>query len=229
MSSLYCSSGLETIHILYTSNHTPLSKEKWYKYTQYMPEKFMERIQKFRRWEDRQNSLTGRLLLKKGLSLLEYLPGNESIQLDSIKLTHLGKPYFSEQVTSYIKFNISHSGHYAVCALHSKQIGVDIEKIHPVSISDFHSILTSEEEIQIKKSIDPLRDFFSVWTRKEAVIKGKGTGLSKELSSVCVSKNPVKLDEESWYLYPIHIAPEYSGHIATEEKEPRIIMKQIFF
>lgn len=73
-----------------------------------------------------------------------------------------GKPYFPKH--RGIFFNISHSHGAAICAVHDHSIGVDIEKLRPApkrlagSMSD--------------------RDFFCLWTEKEASVKriGKGVG-----------------------------------------------------
>ncbi len=235
-----------TVNVFYTCNKIPFSKEQWDNYIQCMPDNFTKRILKFIRWEDRQNSLTGRLLLQYGLSYLNYqdtLPEPSKL-LDSIKLTSYGKPFFSlttqpEKQPVFKKkqsalrktacFNISHSGSYCICGIHTSEIGVDIEQIKPVELKDFYSILTGSEQKFINKSSDPFHGFYTIWTRKEAVIKALGTGFSTDLTSFCAAKNHTVLDGVLWYTYPIIIDSAYISHIALRKQNPKISVHQLFF
>ena len=66
-----------------------------------------------------------------------------------------GKPYFPG--CPNICFNLSHSHGAAVCALHDKPVGIDVEKLRPAP----------------RRLADGLEDeaFFRLWTAKEATIK----------------------------------------------------------
>ena len=69
-----------------------------------------------------------------------------------------GKPYFPG--CPNICFNLSHSHGAAVCALHDKPVGIDVEKLRPAP----------------RRLADGLADeaFFRLWTAKEATIKRQG-------------------------------------------------------
>lgn len=79
-----------------------------------------------------------------------------------------GKPFFPGHPE--ICFNLSHSHGAAVCALHNKPIGIDVEKLRPAP----------------KRLADGMGDeaFFRLWTAKEATVKrqGKGVAALRQLS-----------------------------------------------
>ena len=73
-----------------------------------------------------------------------------------------GKPFFPTRPD--ICFNLSHSHGAAVCAIYDRPIGVDIEKVRPAP----KRLAGTMED----------REFFRLWTQKEATVKqmGKGVG-----------------------------------------------------
>ena len=73
-----------------------------------------------------------------------------------------GKPFFPEYPG--ICFNLSHSRGAAVCALHDKPVGVDVEKLRPAP----------------RRLAQGMEDeaFFRLWTAKEATIKRQGQGVA---------------------------------------------------
>ncbi|MBF0202441.1 MAG: 4'-phosphopantetheinyl transferase superfamily protein [Desulfamplus sp.] len=246
----------DKINIFFTYNKEPFSNDKWNKYSKQISKSFLERVLKYRRWQDRQNALTGRLLLKTAITRLPDRDMYRALNIrDSIDIDSYGKPYFKQSLQDItiiskqgrslakkdhenfskiktppmINFNISHSGNYAVCALHSCKTGIDIEKIKPVNINDFHSVLTSKEKEFIEKSGSPLKDFYHIWTRKESVIKAHGTGLSTGLSSFCVMNPSVELHGDIWHLYPFSIDEGYVGHAAAQKENLDISKYRIFF
>jgi 4'-phosphopantetheinyl transferase len=82
-----------------------------------------------------------------------------------------------------LRFNLSHSSELAligVCLGH--ELGVDLERIKPISEADrivasFFSATECAEFTAIPDHSKVLA-FFRGWTRKEAVLKGLGTGLA---------------------------------------------------
>lgn len=69
-----------------------------------------------------------------------------------------GKPCFPDRPD--ICFNLSHSHGAAVCALHDKPVGIDVEKLRPAP----------------RRLAEGMADeaFFRLWTAKEATIKRQG-------------------------------------------------------
>ena len=72
-----------------------------------------------------------------------------------------GKPFFPGRPD--ICFNLSHSHGAAVCALHNKPVGIDVEKLRPAP----KRLAAGMEE----------GAFFRLWTAKEATVKRQGLGI----------------------------------------------------
>lgn len=79
-----------------------------------------------------------------------------------------GKPFFPGRPD--IHFNLSHSHGAAVCALHDKPVGVDVEKLRPAP----------------RRLADGMEDeaFFRLWTAREATVKRRGQGIGALLRPV---------------------------------------------
>ena len=169
---------------------------------------FQEKIKRFRRWQDAQLSLLGRVLLFNGIS---EIYGNDC-HFNEIKYTKYNKPYFEG---SPIKFSISHSGEIVVCALSNEhEIGIDIEEILDIEIADFKSQMTESEWNKIAFSNNKKDSFFDYWTQKESVIKAHGTGLSTPLKSFEIIDDTTIIAGETFFLHKIDIDEQYKCFIS---------------
>ena len=86
----------------------------------------------------------------------------------------------------HLCFNMSKSAGHALYAFtQDREIGVDIEKIRDISeMENIVRLFFSEPEQAAVASLPPqekIRGFFDIWTRKEALIKALGGGLSMPL------------------------------------------------
>lgn len=79
-----------------------------------------------------------------------------------------GKPYFPERPE--VCFNLSHSHGAAVCALHDKPVGVDIERLRPAPG-------------RLAKGMGA-EAFFRLWTAREATVKRSGRGIAALMAGV---------------------------------------------
>lgn len=92
-------------------------------------------------------------------------------------------------------FNVAHSGPEALFAFSSgAEVGVDIELADPARASmriaeRFFSRAEFESLSSLPQTLQP-RAFLCCWTRKEAVIKARGDGLSLPLDSFDVTLGP---------------------------------------
>jgi len=86
-------------------------------------------------------------------------------EFPAVELSSSGKPYFPEFPT--VRFNLSHTGGAVLVGLSDQPLGVDIEKIRPVSPRAMRRIADVSTE----------RAFFQSWVRREARAKRDGTGV----------------------------------------------------
>ena len=151
--------------------------------------------------------LLGKLLLLEGMRELGY-----HIPLAAIRYSTFQRPFISD----HFDFNISHAGHYAVCGFaEAGRIGVDIEELKPIDIGDFEWHWTTEELRELQCSNDALRSFYHLWTRKEAIVKADGRGLSLDLKRLNVAQDKVSLNDVTWCLEKFEIDQAYVAHFAT--------------
>lgn len=89
-----------------------------------------------------------------------------------------GKPFLADHPE--IHFNLSHCKSGIAVAVADEPVGIDIESYRPVSDSLVRYTMNEEEQRLIKESDDPVRTFTEYWTKKEAVFKLRGTGITRE-------------------------------------------------
>jgi 4'-phosphopantetheinyl transferase len=171
-----------------------------------LPERDQQRIHSFRRWQDSYNCLFGKYLLLGALREASIPLG-----LSDLRYTTFGKPYFS----SGPDFSISHSGNRVVCILSEEGgVGIDIEEILDLTISDFREKFSPIEWEKILNAPFPLNSFYQYWTAKESVVKADGRGLSLELDKLDVTAEVVWLNGYPWLIQPVAIAENYACHVA---------------
>lgn len=86
--------------------------------------------------------------------------------------------------------SVSHSGdRVAVAVTRGARIGVDVERVLPVPGLDrlVTQVLAPTELAAWGRCPAPLRDFYTYWTRKEAVLKATGWGLRVAPDRLAVS------------------------------------------
>ena len=84
---------------------------------------------------------------------------------------------------SNVHFNLSHSGAWAVCAVSSDPVGIDVEERRAYDDGVARLCFTANELAWMERQDDVPRAFARLWTRKESYVKLLGTGLSKSPNS----------------------------------------------
>lgn len=121
-------------------------------------------------------------------------------KLPEIALTELGKPYFPEHPD--VHFNISHTTGAVLVGVSGEPVGVDIEKIRPVSRRAMQRLAAASTE----------KEFFQSWVRREARSKRSGAGISTMMRS----ESPLQYGE---YYYELDVFDGYVAGVATRSKE----------
>lgn len=177
------------------------------KYSGICTGQFNAQLLKYRRWQDAQLSLLGRVLLKDGLA--RYF----DIKEYEIDRTSDYKPYLKNQD---VHFNISHARNLVVCGMGRSSMGIDVEYIDPkIDYNDFKFQMSLNEFNKINLSEDKVRSFFTYWTEKEAVIKAHGKGLLIPLKSFEILQNQATIENKKFYLKEVFIHQDYQCCIAS--------------
>lgn len=177
------------------------------KYLNHFPGNFKNKILKYRRWQDAQLSLLGRILLEYGLN--NYYHINEI----NIELSPDNKPFLKGQ---NIYFNISHSEKLVTCIIADFPIGIDVEFLNEkVNYIDFQSQFTAREFDEIHQADHKIKNLLKYWTRKEAVIKADGRGSKIPLQSFEFLNNECLINDRKFFVKEIFIHENYLGHIAS--------------
>ena len=161
-------------------------------------------IDRLRQQEDKLRSLTAELLVQKLLK--EHYGVTDAV----LHRNPNGQPYLTG---CDLHVSISHSNQMVACALSIDPIGIDIEKIRPMSLKICRHLCVEEEkeylfsgsnlsETDDCQDLAVLHRLFEIWTAKEAYFKKQGTGIT-DLKSV----NILPLNRQ------IHIIGDYMVQI----------------
>jgi 4'-phosphopantetheinyl transferase len=110
-----------------------------------------------------------------------------------------------------IQFNVSHRSDFALMAFtRGREVGIDIEYLRevPEALTIARNHFTAAETRLLENALAGTtgRDcFFRLWTRKEAVIKAVGTGLSMPLAEFDVSSTAERGD--AWHVVQVPSRP----------------------
>ena len=111
--------------------------------------------------------------------LSAVLKKNFGIEKYSLGYGDHGKPYLKDHPNIF--FNLSHCSGLVVCGVSDAAIGVDCELIRPYSGSAAKKIFSDSEIKFVSESEDSNKNFFRIWTLKEALGKNFGTGIFSDL------------------------------------------------
>ena len=99
-----------------------------------------------------------------------------------------GKPAIKD---TDIYFNLAHSSNVSVCAIADSPVGVDVESKYRVSDAVKKRCFTKNEYDSA---------FYHIWTRKEAVSKAEGSGISLGFDTFSVLDDVVVIDKIKYRL-----------------------------
>ena len=194
---------------IYSSNlQRRLTEAEFNNATVQLPADMQEKAKRYKKWQDAQAYIIGRLLLKKGLSDM-----NVSKYLDSISFTDHGKPYIAYGP----EFSITHTDGLIICAVAGdSKIGIDAEKIKPYPLDIFKNLFTSEEWDSIIFSGNRPFTFLKYYTIKEAIIKADGRGLGVPLSNIRVNGSKVMCENTTWYVNEVYFDDDHISYFASD-------------
>lgn len=151
-----------------------------------------KRIDNLNTADGKTRSLAGELLLQK-LLLTEF-----GITDATLETAPNGRPYLKN---SQLYVSISHCEDTITCAVDTKPIGIDIEKIKPISSAVAKRICTPSEATYLSdtqlNNTEALTRFYEIWTGKEAYFKKCGTGITdfKSVDILTLKRNVYRIGE----------------------------------
>ena len=145
-----------------------------------------EQVMRLRRVEDRQAALAAWLLLQRALQQCYGIA-----EMGQWKFGAGGKPFLAS--CPHIHFNLSHTAGVAVCAVDEAPVGVDVERVVPLDPDVLACTMNCDEQTSITASGHPEETFMHLWTRKEALLKLTGHGLTDDLPAALTGAHGVAL------------------------------------
>ena len=183
----------------------------------WLPASRQTALQKIRHVQTKVTSGTGLLLLRLGMHKL----GINDFGLSEIIYSGTSKPYCPNRYD----FNISHSDYLVVCAISDNAIiGIDTEKVRHIKHEKFNNLLALSSA---ETAVTNIKDFFDIWTKKEAVIKADGTTSAWDRRKVKISDTKALFKERQWHLNAIELADGYTTNIASSSIISEIDIKLI--
>ena len=167
-----------------------------------LPAEELEKAQRFLHQQDRQRYIVRKHVLRLLLArVLGINPGQLDFQVTANK-----KP-----CVQGIEFNVSHSNNYIVILLASLPAGIDIEYINPLfQFEDLMELCFNPEEQEfIRKASNPLVNFYTLWTRKEAILKATGEGLTDDIPNVSTLEMLQSRNAQSYIVQSYKTADNY--------------------
>jgi len=151
-----------------------------------LPDEERTRAARFHLAADRERFLAARGVLREILA--RYL--NTTAACLRLRLGSSGKPFLLDH--GHLRFNISHTGGTMLVAVaREREIGVDIERLdaHVATEELAETTLSMPERRVLNRLRGESRRgaFLAFWTRKEALVKADGRGLSLQLPDIDVS------------------------------------------
>ncbi len=189
------------------------------------------RAAKYRFAKDRSRFLLGRTTLR--IMLGNYL--GQSPEQIRFAVSRFGKLSLQIPRDEFdLRFNVSHSGDVILLAFALRaELGIDVEEIRPMSDRDAVAkrCLSPQQFQEFRQGVfgDKQLAFFRFWTRKEALIKALGTGLSQPLTEFDVTLDPAFPpaltrasadfgDLNDWTLHELDTPVGYQAALAIHDK-----------
>ncbi len=177
-------------------------------------EHYRECLRQLPEWRRRQAEsycrLTDKFQCAKAYALLCTLLNEETGRANVPKFGYgkYGKPFLPD--FPGLHFNLSHCAKAVFCVIGRASVGCDVEEIPcepDLDVLDY--CFSIEEKEKVRQSDNPSVEFTKLWTRKEALLKMHGIGLTDQLPSLM--KSPLAQDvclettvcQASGYVYTV--------------------------
>ena len=211
----------------------PGAVERLTRLREYLSAEELQRGNRLLDREKRDRFLAGRAILR------EILAGYLGEEPGSIRLSEgeFGKPHLSDHLDAdSITFNLSHAGDLLLVAVAAgSEVGVDLEQVR-LDLADLPYRTMAEryfspreqEDLFSLPASEQIDAFYRCWTRKEAYLKGTGTGFaqpSNGFDMALLPDQPAALlahrgapaEVGKWSIRDIQVPQGYCAAVAVED------------
>lgn len=204
--------GVQEVHIWRASLLSSFHDACYFEHILSFEEK--ERSERFHFRKDRDRFIASRGLLR--VILGRYLQMNPCTL--SFRAGTYGKPCLAEKTCGgTVRFSLSRSRDLALFAFsRNAEIGIDMEYIRPdIPAESMAELVLSQNESDMLKHIPPperQKTFYSIWTRKEALMKATGAGLANDVKKYDVITGQ---STASFALWNLDVRDDHSAAVAV--------------
>lgn len=176
-----------------------------------------ERADRFRREVDRRRYTASHLLLRRTLS--RYLPTPpEQLVFTREDCPCCGEPHGRPALAGagtgpVPHFSLSHAGPLALVAVAAQPVGADVEAWPPAdAVAGLAAVMHPAERAELDACGHSPQEFTRLWARKEAYLKGLGSGLGRDLALDYVGDRQPGPD--GWTLADVRSGPGFAAAVA---------------
>lgn len=181
------------------------------------------RADRYYQQKDRERFIISRGALRILMSNYLKIPAAEVV----FKIGINKKPFVESCNGTELHYNTSHSGDYILIIIASLPVGVDVESMEPLfPYQDILEYSFNPDEITyINQSEIPIETFYTLWTRKEALLKATAKGIDDDIKLVpCINgehsvESSIIGSGQNWFVSSFNINDGYTGSIASLTKD----------
>ncbi|MFE9018024.1 4'-phosphopantetheinyl transferase family protein [Streptomyces sp. NPDC007808] len=172
----------------------------------------------FGRFEDRRRYVVAHVAVRVLLGARLGVTA-DAVQLARAPCPSCGGPHGKPGVRDAdVQFSISRSGDVVLIGIADVPVGVDIEHVPPSGVvAELTSFLHPKERAELDAAPDHTKCalFARTWTRKEAYLKGIGTGLLRDVAQDYVGSSPMPdTGPPGWMLGDVAVPEGHAGAFA---------------
>lgn len=178
-----------------------------------------ERQRRFSRAPDRRSFLTGHVLLRRMLAArLRRPPATLRLYRELCPLCggpH-GRPALDAPGAG-LHYSLSRTAELVLVAIADAPVGVDVEALpEAATVTEVVRALHPQEREEILTAHPTERPqvFARLWTRKEAYLKGVGSGIAVELDAVNLAARPGDAEPSGWTVHDVSVPVGFAAAVA---------------
>jgi 4'-phosphopantetheinyl transferase len=143
-----------------------------------------DRLRRFRHPADRARYLAAHALTRL---VLADAVGAAAAELAFDRTCRCGEQHGKPTLPGGPGFSLTHGGDLVGLAVHDGPVGLDVERLRPL-----HDLAAmAAHACSPAEAVPDAAAFFTLWTRKEALLKATGTGLSAPMTSITLDGSGV--------------------------------------